>query len=184
MAAENRDFGRFVTNWYNVHCKHTLFFEFLGLLNDFFLKAWFWGVRVGFGGREGALASALIYVYSVKKNNTVPLGEKWHGIGGGGGGRGTVFFQKRGKEWWHGIRGTRYFRYRLYTFKFVNFAFTSSALQQGLVISTFNFRNFLKEFWWILIILSLKISKVQRTMYERRLERALEIVSYYTILLT
>ena len=63
MAAENRDFGRFVTNWYNVHCKHTLFFEFLGLLNEFFWKeAWFWGVRVGFGGREGALASALILV--------------------------------------------------------------------------------------------------------------------------
>ena len=61
MAAENRDFGRFVTTWYNVHCKHTLFFEFLGLLNEFFLEeAWFWGVRVGFGGREGALASALI----------------------------------------------------------------------------------------------------------------------------
>ena len=61
MAAENRDFGRFVTTWYNVHCKHTLFFEFLGLLNEFFFEeAWFWGVRVGFGGREGALASALI----------------------------------------------------------------------------------------------------------------------------
>ena len=27
LAAENRDFGRFVTTWYNVHCKHTLFFE-------------------------------------------------------------------------------------------------------------------------------------------------------------
>ena len=40
------------------------FFEFLGLLNVFFIKeAWFWGVRVGFGGREGALASALIYIY-------------------------------------------------------------------------------------------------------------------------
>ena len=64
MAAENRDFGRFVTNWYNVHCKHTLFFEFLGLLNEFFIEeAWFWGVRVGFGGREGALASALICMY-------------------------------------------------------------------------------------------------------------------------
>ena len=64
MAAENRDFGRFVTTWYSVHCKHTRFFEFLGLLNDFFLEeAWFWGVRVGFGGREGALASALIYIY-------------------------------------------------------------------------------------------------------------------------
>ena len=63
MAAENRDFGRFLTNWYNVHCKHTLFFEFLGLSNEFFIEeAWFWGVRVGFGGREGALASALIYV--------------------------------------------------------------------------------------------------------------------------
>ena len=62
MAAENRDFGRFLTNWYNVHCKHTLFFEFLGLSNEFFIEeAWFWGVRVGFGGREGALASALMY---------------------------------------------------------------------------------------------------------------------------
>ena len=61
MAAENRDFGLFVTTWYSVHCKHTLFFEFLGLLNEFFFEeAWFWGVRVGFGGREGALASALI----------------------------------------------------------------------------------------------------------------------------
>ena len=60
-AAENRDFGRFVTTWYSVHCKHTRFIEFLGLLNEFFLEeAWVWGVRVGFGGREGALASALI----------------------------------------------------------------------------------------------------------------------------
>ena len=50
-----------MTTWYNVHCKHTLFFEFLGLLNEFFFEeAWIWGVRVGFGGREGALASALI----------------------------------------------------------------------------------------------------------------------------
>ena len=65
MAAENRDFGRFVTTWYSVHCKHTRFFEFLGLLNEFFLEeAWFWGVRVGFGGREGALASALICISS------------------------------------------------------------------------------------------------------------------------
>ena len=44
LAAENRDFGRFVTTWYNVHCKHTLFFEFLGLLNDFLWK------KLGFGG--------------------------------------------------------------------------------------------------------------------------------------
>ena len=70
MAAENRDFGRFVTNWYNVHCKHTLFFEFLGLLNEFFWKeAWFLGVRVGFGGREGALASALISLCSGDPSN-------------------------------------------------------------------------------------------------------------------
>ena len=63
MAAENRDFGRFVTNWYSVHCKHTRFFEFLGLLNEgFSKKLGFGGVRVGFGGREGALASALIYI--------------------------------------------------------------------------------------------------------------------------
>ena len=70
MAAENRDFGRFVTNWYNVHCKHTLFFEFLGLLNEFFLRSLVLGVRVGFGGREGALASALILNpnYSEKLN--------------------------------------------------------------------------------------------------------------------
>ena len=63
-VAENRDFGPFVTTWYSVHCKHTRFFEFLGLSNEFFLEeAWFWGVRVGFGGREGALASALISIY-------------------------------------------------------------------------------------------------------------------------
>ena len=49
-AAENRDFGLFVTTWYNVHCKHTLFFEFLGLLNEFFLQeAWFWGLGLGLG---------------------------------------------------------------------------------------------------------------------------------------
>ena len=40
---ENRDFGRFVT-WYNVHCKHTLFFEFFGLLNEFFLRSLVLGV--------------------------------------------------------------------------------------------------------------------------------------------
>ena len=63
LAAENRDFGRFVTTWYNVHCKHTLFFEYFRVLNEFFLEeAWFWGVRVGFGGREGVLASALICI--------------------------------------------------------------------------------------------------------------------------
>ena len=44
LAAENRDFGRFVTIWYNVHCKHTLFFEFLGLLNE-----GFWGLGLGLG---------------------------------------------------------------------------------------------------------------------------------------
>ena len=63
LAAENRDFGRFVTTRYNVQCKHTRFFvvEFLGLLNDGCSEeAWFWGVRVRFGCREGALASALI----------------------------------------------------------------------------------------------------------------------------
>ena len=68
MAAENRDFGRFVTNWYNVHCKHTLFFEFLGLLNEFFLRSLVLGVRVGFGGREGALASALIMIGDIFGN--------------------------------------------------------------------------------------------------------------------
>ena len=41
------------------------FFEFLGLLNEFFFKSWFWGARVGFGGREGALASALIYIIKI-----------------------------------------------------------------------------------------------------------------------
>ena len=73
LAAENRDFGRFVTTWYNVHCKHTLFFEFLGLLNEFFFveEAWFWGVRVGFGGREGALASALISIFNQKPDKSV-----------------------------------------------------------------------------------------------------------------
>ena len=52
LAAENRDFGRFVTTWYNVHCKRTRFFEFLGLLTSFLLseEAWFCGVRVEFGG--------------------------------------------------------------------------------------------------------------------------------------
>ena len=28
-------------------------------------EAWFWGVRVGFGGREGALTSALIIVKNI-----------------------------------------------------------------------------------------------------------------------
>ena len=36
LAAENRDFGRFVTTWYNVHCKHTLFFKVFGT----FERAW------------------------------------------------------------------------------------------------------------------------------------------------
>ena len=36
LAAENCDFGRFVTSRYNVHCKHTRFFEFLGILNESF----------------------------------------------------------------------------------------------------------------------------------------------------
>ena len=68
MAAENRDFGRFVTTWYNVHCKHTLFFEFFGTFERVFLEeACFWGVKVGFGGREGALASALIRLKTKKK---------------------------------------------------------------------------------------------------------------------
>ena len=44
-VAENRDFGRFVTTWYSVYCKHTRFFEFLGLLNEFF--CW---KKLGFGG--------------------------------------------------------------------------------------------------------------------------------------
>ena len=71
MAAENCDFGLFVTTWYIVHCKHTLYFEFLGLLNEFFVveEAWFWGVRVGFGGREGALA---IYLKTGVPENPLP----------------------------------------------------------------------------------------------------------------
>ena len=44
LAAENRDFGRFVTNWYNVQCKHTRFFEFW----DFWTRVF--GKKLGFGG--------------------------------------------------------------------------------------------------------------------------------------
>ena len=33
-------------------------------IQQFLEEAWFWGVRVGFGGREGALANALIRMYS------------------------------------------------------------------------------------------------------------------------
>ena len=55
MAAENRDFGRFVTNWYSVHCKHTRFFEFLGLLNEgFSKKLGFGGLGLGLGSRRCA----------------------------------------------------------------------------------------------------------------------------------
>ena len=39
------------------------FLSFGTFERGFFEEAWFWGVRVGFGGREGALASALIYRY-------------------------------------------------------------------------------------------------------------------------
>ena len=35
-------------------------------------EAWFWGVRVGFGGREGALASALIYITAIYLKTGVP----------------------------------------------------------------------------------------------------------------
>ena len=38
MAAENRDFGRFLTYRDNFHCKHTQFFEFWGLLKKVFLR--------------------------------------------------------------------------------------------------------------------------------------------------
>ena len=39
------------------------FLSFWDFRTSFFIEeAWFWGVRVGFGGREGALASALIYI--------------------------------------------------------------------------------------------------------------------------
>ena len=42
------------------------FLSFWDFRTSFFIEeAWFWGVRVGFGGREGALASALI-VYSIQ----------------------------------------------------------------------------------------------------------------------
>ena len=42
------------------------FLSFWDFRTSFFIEeAWFWGVRVGFGGREGALASALIYIYVV-----------------------------------------------------------------------------------------------------------------------
>ena len=50
LAAENRDIGRFVTTWYSVHCKHTLFFEFLGLFNEgFWKKPGFRGSGLGLG---------------------------------------------------------------------------------------------------------------------------------------
>ena len=40
------------------------FLSFWDFRTSFFIEeAWFWGVRVGFGGREGALASALILKY-------------------------------------------------------------------------------------------------------------------------
>ena len=29
LVAKNRDFGRFVTTWYNIHCMHTQFLDFL-----------------------------------------------------------------------------------------------------------------------------------------------------------
>ena len=39
------------------------FLSFWDFRTSFFIEeAWFWGVRVGFGGREGALASALMYI--------------------------------------------------------------------------------------------------------------------------
>ena len=40
------------------------FLSFWDFRTSFFIEeAWVWGVRVGFGGREGALASALISIY-------------------------------------------------------------------------------------------------------------------------
>ena len=36
-------------------------------------EAWFWGVRVGFGGREGALASGLICMYVCMYTMILPL---------------------------------------------------------------------------------------------------------------
>ena len=44
------------------------FLSFWDFRTSFFIEeAWFWGVRVGFGGREGALASALIRLKTNKK---------------------------------------------------------------------------------------------------------------------
>ena len=63
-----------MTTWYSVHCKNTRFFEFLGLLYEFFCcwkKLGFGGLGLGLGvlefwGREGALARALIYyIYTI-----------------------------------------------------------------------------------------------------------------------
>ena len=41
------------------------FLSFGTFERGFFEEAWFWGVRVGFGGREGALASALIILFKM-----------------------------------------------------------------------------------------------------------------------
>ena len=43
------------------------FLSFWTFERGFLEEAWFWGVRVGFGGREGALASALIRLKTKKK---------------------------------------------------------------------------------------------------------------------
>ena len=40
-------------------------------------EAWFWGVRVGFGGREGALASALIYLGAGKHPSPLDISESY-----------------------------------------------------------------------------------------------------------
>ena len=49
------------------------FLSFWDFRTSFFIEeAWFWGVRVGFGGREGALASALIYITAIYLKTGVP----------------------------------------------------------------------------------------------------------------
>ena len=58
LAAENLDFSRFVTIRFNVHRKHTRFLSLWDFWTRVFLEeAGYWGVRVEFGGRKGALAS-------------------------------------------------------------------------------------------------------------------------------
>ena len=48
------------------------FLSFGTFERGFFEEALFCGVRVGFGGREGALASALIYITAIYLKTGVP----------------------------------------------------------------------------------------------------------------